>query len=474
MATIFKRKRDAGKRNAYWWIQYFDDAGRRRTAKGYTDKRKTEAKAAKLEEHARLCRDGLIDPAQQLARDSRRTPIEAHLTAFERSLQKTSPKHVKLVMSRVRRIVGDAGMESIDDIEVDAVDEALQERLVSEEIGFRTYNHYVQAIDSFCNWMVPKRLPHNPLQGMKRLNAQEDVRHERRALLPDEFARLIESARTSGVSIQCFDGEQRARLYILSYMTGLRRKEIASLTPASFDLDGGTPTLTLQAACSKHRRKDILPLHADLASMLPKWFSGLSPDAKLFPRLERRRTWLMVKKDLERAGIAYRDSKGRVADFHAAGRHTHITELLRNGASLPEAMELARHSDVRMTMKYTHIGLEDQAKAIAKLPAGESWLHYGCTSEHADGHKGSSGGTTQPGEDTPGDDANPCREGDKAQKNAGWPCLAQPAKSGGGGNRTRVPRSLHASFYVCSQAFWFCSLGAPPDTATNELSEYFS
>lgn len=147
----------------------------------------------------------------------------------------------------------------------------------------------------------------------------------------------------------------------------------------------------------------------------------------------------MVKKDLERAEIPYRDKKGRVADFHAAGRHTHITELLRNGASVPEAKELARHSDVRMTMKYTHIGLADQAKAIAKLPAGESWLHYGCSSGHAAGHKGASGGTTQTGEDAPEGDETPCREGVLAQKNAGWPCLAQPAKSGGGGNRTRVP-----------------------------------
>ena len=33
----------------------------------------------------------------------------------------------------------------------------------------------------------------------------------------------------------------------------------------------------------------------------------------------------MVKKDLERVGIPYKTEEG-VADFHAAGRHTHITE----------------------------------------------------------------------------------------------------------------------------------------------------
>ncbi len=58
----------------------------------------------------------------------------------------------------------------------------------------------------------------------------------------------------------------------------------------------------------------------------------------------------MVKKDLERLGIRYRHEQNRVADFHAAGRHTHVTELLRNGATLFEARELARHSDINMTM----------------------------------------------------------------------------------------------------------------------------
>ena len=92
----------------------------------------------------------------------------------------------------------------------------------------------------------------------------------------------------------------------------------------------------------------------------------LETEAPLFPKLAKRRTWLMVKKDLERAGIAYQTDEG-IADFHAAGRHTHITELLRNGASLPEAKELARHTDVNMTMRYTHIGIHDQARALRAL-----------------------------------------------------------------------------------------------------------
>jgi hypothetical protein len=67
-------------------------------------------------------------------------------------------------------------------------------------------------------------------------------------------------------------------------------------------------------------------------------------------------------------GVAYRTTDG-IADFHAAGRHTCITELLRNCVTLPEAKQLARHSDINMTMRYTHIGMDDKSKAAAKLPA---------------------------------------------------------------------------------------------------------
>ena len=43
-------------------------------------------------------------------------------------------------------------------------------------------------------------------------------------------------------------------------------------------------------------------------------------------------------------------------------------QLASGIALLFEARELARHSDIRMTMRYTHIGLDDQARAVAAIP----------------------------------------------------------------------------------------------------------
>ena len=369
MASVYKRESDRHKKNSPYYVAFTDHEGKRRNRKGFTDRGLTEQLGARLEHEVMLRRRGLIDPVQERLAEQKKLPVEGHLSAFEKGLAHATPKHVKLTMTRVLRIVEGCGFGSIGKIDGEAVEQFLVALRAEEDLGARTYNHYLQAFGEFCKWLVETgRLAANPVAGLDVLNAEVDIRHKRRALAPEEVERLMVSARTSGEVIQGYDGEARARIYLFSFLTGIRRQEMGSLTPRSFDLEAERPTVTVEAACSKHRRKDVLPLHPELVELLPSWMRGLAPDDSLFPKIARRKTWFMVKKDLERVGIPYETPEG-VADFHASGRHSYVTGLLRNGASITEARELARHSDVRMTMKYTHIGLEDQARALASLPA---------------------------------------------------------------------------------------------------------
>ena len=91
--------------------------------------------------------------------------------------------------------------------------------------------------------------------------------------------------------------------------------------PASFDLAADVPTVTLEAAYSKHRREDVLPLHPDLAARLRQWLSEReraqdgqrailslhrAADVKLerlFPGTWSERAFKMLRNDLEAAGI---------------------------------------------------------------------------------------------------------------------------------------------------------------------------
>ena len=103
-------------------------------------------------------------------------------------------------------------------------------------------------------------------------------------------------------------------------------------------------------------RKTAKMMREDLAAARRAWIAE-TDDAK---EIRRRK-----KSDF----LKYRDSNGRFADFHA-NRHTFITNLSLVGVSPRDAQELARHSDIRLTMNlYTHVALEDKARAIGKLAA---------------------------------------------------------------------------------------------------------
>ena len=287
MASVFKLGRDKGKRNASWYFEYKDHLGDKRMKKGFTDKALTKQLASKLEMEARQRRLGLIDVEKEEIAEIKNSAIGEHLEGYRKSLiaKENSEKHVRLTLSRVRRIVEGCEFKSLRDLNADDVEAFLTELREEDEIGFKTYNHYLQAIEAWCNWMVGrKRLDRSPVAGIPRLNAELDVRHPRRALTLDEFGMLLSAARECGISIQCYDGEIRARIYTLSYMTGLRKGEIASLTPKSFKLKAVQPTVTVEAKSSKHRRKDVLPLHPDLVPMIRQWAKGIEKNHSLTVR----------------------------------------------------------------------------------------------------------------------------------------------------------------------------------------------
>jgi len=61
------------------------------------------------------------------------------------------------------------------------------------------------------------------------------------------------------------------------------------------------------------------------------------------------------------------DASGSVADFHSL-RHSFCTALARGGVAPKVAQDLARHSDINLTLSlYSHTVVEDRAEALAAL-----------------------------------------------------------------------------------------------------------
>ncbi len=318
---------------------------------------------------AKLAEWGILD-RQRVAASK---PLSAHLEDYESAMlaKGDSERHIREEVSKIRKILAGCGFRAWSDISASRLQAYLGDLRHHEGISIRTSNGYLIAFKAFCNWCVrDRRASESPVQHLSRLNARVDVRRKRRALSADESRRLVETAHCGPV-VRGMPGPERAMLYRLAMETGLRWSELRSLRRSSFDLEGVPPTVTVEAAYSKHKREDVQPLRADTATALKAFFAA-SPalsEGTAFPHMPRGRYGAkLMRADLEAAGIPYEDKTGAVADFHSL-RHSFVSALARGGVPPKTAMDLARHSDVNLTMRvYSHTAVQTRSKALDVLP----------------------------------------------------------------------------------------------------------
>jgi integrase len=157
-------------------------------------------------------------------------------------------------------------------------------------------------------------------------------------------------------------GEDRAVLYTVALASGLRREELASLTPASFRLDASPPVVVTPASYCKNGEEAVQPLPGHVADGLRGWLRGKPIERPVFDLPQS--TAEMVRADARAAGV---DPDG--LDMHAL-RHTYITNLARSNTPIAITQKLARHSDPKLTLGvYTHLDLEDGRAAVeASVP----------------------------------------------------------------------------------------------------------
>lgn len=281
-------------------------------------------------------------------------------------------KYVRLVTTRLTRILTDCGFTHYPDITATKVQAYLadlrRDTPQRQGLSIQRHNFYLTAIKQFCRWMMRHgRASTNPVDHLAPLNVRLDRRHDRRALSVDEARKLLTttaaSAPRGGMTMT---GPERRLLCWLALETGLRANELRSLTKSSFNLDAATVTVT--AAYSKRRRTDTLPPRPALVEALRTHLTGKAPDAPTFHLPHPVYLTKVFRADLEAAGLPYRDTDGCVADFHCL-RHTFITNLVRSGVHPRVAQALARHSTITLTMdRYAHTLLGEQAEALRALP----------------------------------------------------------------------------------------------------------
>ncbi len=409
MASLFKRTywttdpatgQKTRHKTKTWYGKYGNADGLRCRVPLSTNKTAAEQMLAELVRLAEYGKVGLLDPFEE----HRKRSVKDHVADFRRHLESkgNTPEHVALTVSRIQAAFAGCGFKMLGDLDSDKVSHWLKSRRDAREVGkpfgIATSNHHLGAVQSFGNWLVKsQRLARNPFSNLSRLNAKVDVRVERRALDPAELTRLIDASDKSEKQFRKLAGPDRAVLYLMATMTGLRANELATLRLSAFNFKAEPPTVTIAAENEKAGRGAELPLHPFVVNRLSAWLRTrpkpgtltIKPqDELLWPGTWSEKAAEMFRRDLAEARAAWlkevetiadelekrtktdflkaETANGEKADFHAL-RHSFITMLASSGVHPKVAQQLARHSTITLTFDH-HV---DNGPLLAR-PLGRS------------------------------------------------------------------------------------------------------
>ena len=386
MATVFKR---GGK--GFYYYQYFDHKGKRRTrCSRTTDKRSAERIARKYEDDAALRRDGVIDPTLEAIQQEAHRSIESHLEDFEAKLRaaKRTDDYVEDTCQKIRTVSAFAEWQTAADINADDA-ARYASHLCDLDRSSRTIEKYLSAIKHLTKWLVEgEKLPRDPLASVKRPNPNADRKRERRELLREEWSYLDAATRGAPTRYK-MTGPERAMLYRTAIETGLRAAELRSLTRGKLSLDGDHPYVTCNARSTKNRKPAKQYIQADLAAELRAHIATKAPRAPVFKMVSESKIPQMIRDDLADARAAWLkearndpdeyaqrqesdflldvNHEGQVFDFHSL-RHTCGAWLARAGVYPNVVKTVMRHSTIKLTMDtYGHLFPGEEADAVTRL-----------------------------------------------------------------------------------------------------------
>jgi len=415
-----------------FWAQFRDADGRMVVeSTGCRDKQAARHVLAEKLKRIEHIKAGILNAQECRTADHSTLPVESHIATYLQHLKaktirgrKVSDGHRDNVQRQLKVLLRDCSFKRLRDITRDTMEKWMN-RTEEAGMGARTRNTYRAAIIAFCNWCVETdRMAANPLARLCKADEHADTRKQRRALTEDQLARLFRTAHlrplaeygrqtiripkqkrkgrrswykehltpenlddavTRGrellkvepdlINDLLWQGRERALIYKVLALTGLRKSELASITLAQLWLDEKHPFIELKATDEKNARGSQIPLRKDLVAELRDFLAEkrrrtgtvLSAKTKLFT-IPRGLVGIFDR-DIAAAGIDKHDDRGRSLDVHAL-RHTFGTHLSKAGVPPRVAQAAMRHSSLHLTMNiYTDPTLLDVAGAINALPS---------------------------------------------------------------------------------------------------------
>lgn len=148
----------------------------------------------------------------------------------------------------------------------------------------------------------------------------------------------------------CNNIREQAMLGILVYC-GLRNKETINLKVQDIDFENNC----IRIIGGKFKKDRIVPISKDLLSILIGYLREYKKNEKtmLFSTLSRENHYTGGDLRKRIKAIACR-AKIKKRTYPHLLRHSLITHLLERGANIIAVQQIAGHSDIKTTMRYTH------------------------------------------------------------------------------------------------------------------------
>lgn len=337
------------KRQGIYYVRYVDDQGKQRERKSGRDLATAKALARKLESETAKIKAGLVDRAASKTLTDYKAEYLQELRAKGRG-----SKYINQCSLYIDRMFNLGKMEKPGDVDKTHVLRAFA-ALKATGSSATTLNRHLTVIRSIA---IRMGKPLNDLRGFS-ANQKADRRLVRRALSEQEVNAILayldsDRARRR----EQVDASDRKHLYLLALSTGLRKSEIMSLTPGSFDLDTAIPVVVCDASHTKNGVTARQPLPLGLVGAFRRYLQGKPHDRPIWrlPQHSAR----MLRKDCRDAGVDPTN-----VDIHAL-RHTFITRLALSNTPPAVLKRLARHHSLDLTLNvYTHVHDKDAADALA-------------------------------------------------------------------------------------------------------------
>lgn len=206
--------------------------------------------------------------------------------------------------------------------------------LAKSDIALSTLNQHINAIKFYYEKVLNQPRTVYELKRPRKNNRLPSV------LSAGELRRLFAT----------IENKKHQTMVYMAYSAGLRVSEVCQLQTRDIDLE----RLTIHVVNSKGSKDRMVPLSPALVALLQAYLLEYQPTIWLFEGqlpgepYSVRSLQSIFRRAKEKAEVR----KG--VTFHSL-RHSYATHLLESGTDVRLIQELLGHSDIKTTLKYTHV-----------------------------------------------------------------------------------------------------------------------